>query len=203
MPARPDPTTHRDVPGPSALAADAPPVPVTPATPEAVVATAVTDPVSARDVEVLTEQLGRPPRGVVGVAARCVCGRPLVVRTAPRLDDGTPFPTTYYLTSPQAVAAVSAVEASGVMKELTARLAEDEELAAGHRRAHEAYLADREALGHVPEIEGISAGGMPHRVKCLHVLVAHALAAGPGVNPVGDEVLATIADRWRPDRCTC
>jgi len=200
VPARPDPTTHRDVPGPSALPADASPAPVTP---EAVVTTAVTDPVSARDVEVLTEQLGRPPRGVVGVAARCVCGRPLVVRTAPRLDDGTPFPTTYYLTSPQAVAAVSAVEASGVMKELTARLAEDEELAAGHRRAHEAYLADREVLGHVPEIAGISAGGMPHRVKCLHVLVAHALAAGPGVNPVGDEVLATIADRWRPDRCTC
>lgn len=159
--------------------------------------------VDARDVEVLTEQLGRPPRGVVGVAARCVCGRPLVVRTAPRLDDGTPFPTTYYLTSPEAVAAVSAVEATGVMKELTARLAHDDELAAGHRRAHEAYLADREALGDVPEIAGISAGGMPHRVKCLHVLVAHALAAGPGVNPVGDEALAMVADRWRPDRCTC
>ncbi|WP_230684825.1 DUF501 domain-containing protein [Cellulomonas sp. JZ18] len=185
----PDPTAHRDTPGPSAGTAPAP----------APVATDVTD----RDVEVLTEQLGRPPRGVVGVAARCVCGRPLVVRTAPRLDDGTPFPTTYYLTSPQAVAAVSTVEAGGYMKELTARLAEDEGLAAGHRRAHEAYLADREAIAHVPEIAGISAGGMPHRVKCLHVLVAHALAAGPGVNPVGDEVLAMIADRWRPDRCTC
>ncbi|MBO3088939.1 DUF501 domain-containing protein [Cellulomonas sp. zg-ZUI40] len=190
MPARPDPTEHRDVPGPSAL-------------PDAATSPVALDVVSERDVEVLTEQLGRPPRGVVGVAARCVCGRPLVVRTAPRLDDGTPFPTTYYLTSPQAVAAVSAVEATGVMKEMTARLAEDDELAAGHRRAHEAYLADREALGHVPEIAGISAGGMPHRVKCLHVLVAHALAAGPGVNPVGDEALAMVADRWRPDRCTC
>ncbi|MFS0703739.1 DUF501 domain-containing protein [Cellulomonas sp. 179-A 9B4 NHS] len=186
----PDPTAHRDTPGPSAGDAPAAPAPV------------AAD-VTPRDVEVLTEQLGRPPRGVVGVAARCVCGRPLVVRTAPRLDDGTPFPTTYYLTSPQAVAAVSTVEAGGYMKELTARLAEDEELAAGHRRAHEAYLADREAIAHVPEIAGISAGGMPHRVKCLHVLVAHALAAGPGVNPVGDEVLGMIADRWSPDRCTC
>ncbi|ADG73820.1 protein of unknown function DUF501 [Cellulomonas flavigena DSM 20109] len=187
MPA-PDPTTHRDVPGPSAL--PAPPVPVA-------------SDVSAQDVAVLTEQLGRPPRGVVGVAARCVCGRPLVVRTAPRLEDGTPFPTTYYLTSPQAVAAVSEVEATGVMKELTAQLAQDEELAAGHRRAHEAYLADREAIAHVPEIAGISAGGMPQRVKCLHVLVAHALAAGPGVNPVGDLTLGMVAERWRPDRCTC
>jgi len=161
--------------------------------------TAVTD----RDLEVLAEQLGRVPRGVVGIAARCVCGRPLVVRTAPRLDDGTPFPTTYYLTCPPAVAAVSTLEASGAMKEMTARLADDDELAAAYQRAHEAYLADREALGHVEEIAGISAGGMPTRVKCLHVLSGHALAAGPGVNPIGDEVLSLIAESWRPDRCTC
>lgn len=159
--------------------------------------------VTEQDLQVLAEQLGRPPRGVVGVAARCVCGRPLVVRTAPRLDDGTPFPTTYYLTNPQAVAAVSTLEASGLMKEWTARLAEDDELAQAYARAHDAYLADREALGHVPEIAGISAGGMPTRVKCLHVLVGHALAAGPGVNPLGDEALALVADVWRPDRCTC
>jgi uncharacterized protein len=161
--------------------------------------TAVTD----RDLAVLAEQLGRVPRGVVGIAARCVCGRPLVVRTAPRLDDGTPFPTTYYLTCPPAVAAVSTLEASGAMKEMTARLADDEELAAAYRRAHEAYLADREELGHVEEIAGISAGGMPTRVKCLHVLSGHALAAGPGVNPIGEEVLSLIAETWRPDRCTC
>ena len=98
------------------------------------------DTVTDQDLAVLAEQLGRPPRGVVGIAARCVCGRPLVVRTAPRLDDGTPFPTTYYLTCPPAVAAVSTLEAGGLMKELTARLAEDDELAAAYRRAHEAYL---------------------------------------------------------------
>ncbi len=156
-----------------------------------------------RDLDVLREQLGRVPRGVVGIAARCVCGRPLVVRTAPRLDDGTPFPTTYYLTCPPAVAAVSTLEAGGLMKEMTARLGRDAELAVAHRRAHDAYLADREALGHVDEIDGISAGGMPTRVKCLHVLVGHALAAGPGVNPLGDEVLVLVRASWRPDRCTC
>lgn len=161
------------------------------------------DAVTDRDREVLAEQLGRPARGVVGVAARCVCGRPLVVRTAPRLDDGTPFPTTYYLTCPPAVAAVSTLEATGLMKELTARLGEDEELAAAYERAHRVYLADREELGHVEEIAGISAGGMPIRVKCLHVLVGHALAAGPGVNPIGDEVLGLLREEWRPDRCTC
>ncbi len=156
------------------------------------------------DIEVLREQLGREPRGVVDVAARCVCGRPIVVRTAPRLEDGTPFPTTFYLTCPPAVAAVSGLEARGVMREMTARLASDPGLAAAYRTAHEDYLRRRAALGVVPEIEGISAGGMPTRVKCLHVLVAHALAVGPGVNPFGDEALALIrGDVWRPDRCTC
>ena len=158
---------------------------------------------SQADLDIVAAQLGRAPRGTRAVAHRCPCGNPDVVETSPRLDDGTPFPTTYYLTCPPAVAAVSTLEAGGLMKELTARLADDEELAAAYRRAHEAYLADREELGHVEEIAGISAGGMPTRVKCLHVLVGHALAAGPGVNPIGDEALALIRDEWRPDRCTC
>lgn len=125
------------------------------------------------------------------------------MRTAPRLEDGTPFPTSFYLTHPGAVAATSTVEASGIMAEMTTRLAHDADLARAYRRAHEDYLARRAELGDVPEIAGISAGGMPARVKCLHVLVAHSLAAGPGVNPLGDEALALISQRWRPDRCTC
>lgn len=166
---------------------------------------AASDPtvVTEQDLEVLAEQLGRLPRGVVGIAARCVCGRPLVVRTAPRLDDGTPFPTTYYLTSPGAVAAASTLEANGVMREMSERLLVDAELAAAYQIAHEHYLAQRRVLGQVEEIDGISAGGMPVRVKCLHVLVGHALAAGPGINPLGDEALELIKDAWRPDRCTC
>ncbi|WP_159621465.1 DUF501 domain-containing protein [Ruania rhizosphaerae] len=155
------------------------------------------------DLDVVAEQLGREPRGVVAVAARCVCTRPLVVRTRPRLDDGTPFPTSFYLTSPGAVGAVSTLEANGVMREMTDRLGEDDELATAYGRAHEDYLRRRSELGEVPEIDGISAGGMPTRVKCLHVLVAHSLAVGPGINPLGDEALAMIAQTWRPDRCTC
>jgi hypothetical protein len=182
---------------------DLPTTPSTDATAEVPRARHDAPEVTEADLAVLREQLGRPARGVAGVAARCACGRPLVVRTVPRLDDGTPFPTTYYLTCPPAVQAVSTLEAGGLMKELTARLGEDEELAAGYRRAHEAYLADRAELGDVPEIAGISAGGMPTRVKCLHVVVGHALAGGPGVNPVGDLVLLMLRDTWRPDRCTC
>lgn len=148
------------------------------------------------DEATITAQLGRAPRGVAGVAWRCPCGKPGVVKTEPRLPDGTPFPTTYYLTCPRAIAGCSALEANQLMVEMTQRLTEDAELAAAYQGAHEAYLADRAELGEVPEIEGISAGGMPTRVKCLHVLVAHSLAVGPGVNPLGDEAVAALGEFW-------
>jgi hypothetical protein len=156
--------------------------------------------VSERDIEVVSAQLGRPARNVIGIAARCVCGNPTVVATSPRLDDGTPFPTLYYLCHPAATAAISTLEADSVMPELAALL-EDEELAAAYRAAHESYLADREGIAPVPEIAGISAGGMPSRVKCLHALAGHALAAGPGVNPIGD--LALARSGWSPELCQC
>lgn len=146
-------------------------------------------------------QLGRPARNVIGIAARCVCGAPTVVSTSPRLDDGTPFPTLYYLCHPAATAAVSTLEATGVMAEFAAMLADDATLADHYRTAHESYVADREGIETVPEIAGISAGGMPTRVKCLHALVGHALAAGAGVNPLGD--LALDRAVWSPLRCEC
>ncbi|WIE76351.1 DUF501 domain-containing protein [Curtobacterium sp. MCSS17_007] len=158
------------------------------------------DPPSDRDIQVVSAQLGRPARDVVGIAARCVCGNPTVVSTKPRLGNGTPFPTLYYLCHPAATAAVSTLEANHVMPELAALL-EDETVAAQYRAAHESYLADRESIEHVDEIDGISAGGMPTRVKCLHALVGHALAAGPGVNPIGD--LALERATWSPSRCEC
>jgi hypothetical protein len=154
------------------------------------------EPMTPTDEAVITEQLQRPPRGVAGIAHRCPCGKPDVVATEPRLGDGTPFPTTYYLTCPRASAACSTCESQGLMAQMAQRLREDEDLAGRYRQAHEAYLRDRAELGEVPEIAAVSAGGMPDRVKCLHALVAHALAAGPGVNPLGDETLAEIGAFW-------
>ena len=161
--------------------------------------------VTQADIEALGQQLGRVPRGVVAIAARCVCGRPAVVQTAPRLDDGSPFPTTFYLTLTGAVYGCSALEATHYMDELNQRLAEDEQLAAAYAQAHQAYLAEREKLGHVDEIAGISAGGMPTRVKCLHALVGHSLAAGAGVNPIGDIAIETMRERglWDKQVCNC
>jgi uncharacterized protein len=145
------------------------------------------------DLAAVSAQLGRPARDVLAIAARTRDGAPAVVSTAPRLADGTPFPTFYYLTHPLLVAAVSRLEADGRMRELNERLAAEPDLAAAYEAAHRAYLADREAVAAVPELAGVSAGGMPTRVKCLHALAAHALAAGPGVNPIGDLALAEAA----------
>jgi hypothetical protein len=159
------------------------------------------DPLSDADVAAVTEQLGRTPRDIVGLAHRCPCGLPDVVATSPRLSDGTPFPTFYYLTCPRAASLVGTLEAGGLMREMSQRLGDDAQLAAAYDAAHRSYLADRGAYGHVDEIEDVSAGGMPTRVKCLHVLAAHALASGAGVNPLGDEVLSALPSWWQEGPC--
>ena len=159
------------------------------------------EPATADDLEVVSQQLGRPARDIVGISARCVCGNPVVVVTKPRLEDGTPFPTVYYLTQPEATRAASRLEAQGKMTEYAERLAEDPEAQSHYQAAHESFVAARESIEVVSEIAGISAGGMPTRVKCLHSLMGHSLSVGPGVNPVGDWALADTD--WGLDPCQC
>jgi len=161
----------------------------------------VREPVTEETLAIVAAQLGRPPRGTRAVAHRCPCGLPDVVETTPRLADGTPFPTLFYLTCPRAVAACSRLESAGLMRDMQDRLGTDPALADAYRLAHEDYLRRREDVAHVPEIEGVSAGGMPDRVKCLHVHCGHSLAVGPGVNPFGDEVLSTVEPWWRDGPC--
>jgi hypothetical protein len=157
------------------------------------------EPVREVDRAAVAEQLGRPPRAIRAVAHRCPSGHPSVIQTSPRLEDGTPFPTLYYLTCPRLTSLVSRLEASGLMREMTDRLAQDEELAATYLAAHRSYLAQRDAIE--PLGTDVSAGGMPGRVKCLHVHVAHSLAVGPGVNPFGDEALELLAPDWPAGSC--
>ncbi|ALG06533.1 DUF501 domain-containing protein [Kibdelosporangium phytohabitans] len=157
------------------------------------------EPVTEADRAVVAAQLGRPPRALRAVAARCPSGHVAVVQTNPRLEDGTPFPTLFYLTCPRLTSLCSTLEAAGVMKEMTARLAEDEDLAKHYEQAHQSYLAQRDAIESLGT--RVSAGGMPGRVKCLHVHLAHAMASGPGVNPFGDETLRLIEDQWPAGDC--
>jgi hypothetical protein len=151
------------------------------------------------DREVVAQQLGRPPRAMRDVAHRCPCGLPDVVETNPRLEDGTPFPTLYYLTCPRAASAIGTLESNGLMRDMTARLADDPELESRYRAAGDDYVGRRDRHG---VLENVPAqGGMPTRVKCLHVLVAHSLAVGPGVNPFGDEALAQLPQWWSRGPC--
>jgi hypothetical protein len=161
----------------------------------------VREPATQEDRAAVRAQLGREPRGTRAVAHRCPCALPDVVETTPRLADGTPFPTLFYLTCPRATSAVSRLESAGLMKEMNERLAGDPSLRSAYLGAHEDYLTRRSAIDEVPEIDGTSAGGMPGRVKCLHVHLGHALAVGPGVNPFGDEVLEALDPWWTDGPC--
>jgi len=159
----------------------------------------------AGDLEVVRRQLGRPPRGVTAIAHRCPCGRPDVVQTAPRLPDGTPFPTLYYLTCPRAAAAVSRQEAAGAMRTMTGRLADDRDLRRAYQAADQDYRARRDVAARAAGVDPLppgtqTAGGMPERVKCLHALVAHELAV-PGANPLGAEALAAAGPWWTAGPC--
>jgi len=154
------------------------------------------------DLRVIENQLGRTPRDVHAISYRCPCGKPAVVETPPRLSNGEPFPTFYYATCPRLTAAISTLETTGMMGEMNARLEIDAELSGAYAAAHDDYIAARSALQmDVPEVENVSAGGMPNRVKCLHSLIAHSLSAGPDVNPLGDEALAELPEWWRHMSC--
>lgn len=153
------------------------------------------------DREILRQQLGRIPRGLVGIAARCCCGNPAVTITYPRLEDGSPFPTTFYLSLSSLVKEISRIESTGGMEAMNEELSANEELATQYRHAHEIYVQRRELMEEVPEIAGKSAGGMPDRIKCLHALAGYALAVGAGICPFGDRALQQAG--WDTKICRC
>jgi len=109
----------------------------------------------------------------------------------------------------QGESAQRSLATTGAAYPIDGALAADTELANRYTLAHENYLAERERIrlisgtDEVPEIENISAGGMPTRVKCLHAVIGHTLAVGRGINPMGDWGLDEIADWWTPQVCAC
>jgi exopolyphosphatase/guanosine-5'-triphosphate,3'-diphosphate pyrophosphatase len=143
----------------------------------------------AAERRLIEAQIGRDVRGSVAVASRCRYGLPVVVRTAPLLPDGTPFPTLYWLACPAARVAVGRLEAAGWNAELSERVAAEPELAAAHAAAHASYLAQRDAMAPLPGNPGV--GGLPGRVKCLHALYAHQSATG--ADPVG-RIVSQVVD---------
>ena len=152
------------------------------------------EPMDAVDVARSAAMIGRPLRGESATAVRCGWGMPAVMRVAPQLQDGTPFPTMFWLSCPLANKAVGRLEASGVMNDLNDALRSDPELAAEYAAASDRFVAARNRLG-APVPRDDSAGGMPVRVKCLHTLYGHYLATRD--NPIGQ----WVAERVEPMPC--
>jgi uncharacterized protein len=147
-----------------------------------------------REVAVLSAQLGRPARGHPAVVHRCGFGLPTVARVDPRLADGTPFPTVFWLSCPLLRSEVGRLEADHAMVGLNQRLETDPALAEAYAAGSERYVAFRDELGG-PLPGDPSAGGMPRYIKCLHVHAAHHLATGD--NPIG----AWTIERATPLAC--
>jgi hypothetical protein len=143
---------------------------------------------------VIAAQLGRPSRADSAVAHRCTYGLPTSIRVATRLDDGTPFPTTFWLTCPLVKRHVGTLEADQVMAGLNERLAVDDEFSDAYDDASDRFVAFRDELGG-PLPGNPSAGGMPGHIKCLHTHAGHTLATDDNV--VGHETL----DRVLPVAC--
>lgn len=155
-------------------------------------------PMDAHDAALAERMIGRPLRGASAAAVRCGWDLPAVLRVVPALEDGTPFPTLFWLSCPLANRHCGRLEAQGSMVGLNERLAEEPDLAAGYAAAHDRYVAARDQTGpRVPR--DASAGGMPGRVKCLHSLYAHHLATRD--NPVGEWVAQQIEPMACPRPC--
>jgi uncharacterized protein len=138
-------------------------------------------------------QLGRPVRGSWSVAARCHLGIPMVIESHPTLEDGSPFPTLYWLTCPILMKRVATLESEGTMSDLNERLGEDVALRGRLARAIDVYRARRDRHAVIDDKDAPPGGG-PQRVKCLHAHVAHHLVTHE--NPIG--AITVAATGW-PD----
>jgi len=150
------------------------------------------------DVDVVAAQIGRIPRSSVDPVARCHLGLPVVIAVPPHLDDGTPFPTRYWLTCPLAVLRVSRIESTGGVKGAEARVATDPDFAIAHEAAMRRYAADRDRLIPADSPDPRPSGGVAgarRGVKCLHAHYADHAAGNP--NPVG----AMTAEAIEPLDC--
>ncbi len=137
-------------------------------------------------------QIGRPVRSEVTVRRRCSLGLPVVIEVPPLLEDGTPFPTHYWLTCPLAQRRVGRIESAGGVRAMDRRVETDAAFAQAVAAAHARYAADRDALvpeGASPAPSG-GVAGSEHGVKCLHAHLADTFAGNE--NPVGSLVVPWV-----------
>ena len=146
------------------------------------------------DEAVVAEQLGRRPRAFRRVVVRCPYGRPAVTEQWPYDSAGDPFPTTYYLTCPHLVAAISRLEAAGGVERWTQAVRENPDLRASLEGANDEQRRLR------PELPGGIGGSIRGgSLKCLHAHAAFALAR-PGYE-LGERMLADVEPLWPASGC--
>ena len=154
------------------------------------------------DRDIVEAQLGRPPRSSVDVVSRCHLGLPVVIAVPPLLDDGTPFPTTFWLTCPLAVRRIGREESQGGVRAAEARIGSDTELAGRHRAAMSRYERDRDALipkGTTGPRPTGGVGGARAGVKCLHAHYADFRSGHD--NPVGEAIAPQVEPLDCAERC--
>jgi len=168
------------------------------------------EPLSLNDERVIAKQLGRTPRGLLGIERRCPYGYPQAVCVHP-LVDGKPFPTLFWLTCPFLSKQIDRLEAEGWIKKMDGQIEHDDTLAASLREAHRAYITERDRLLSPEDRASLEEAGMLKdllekgiggtadfkRIKCLHLHVAHALARA---NPIGDRVLDAFSEHACPPK---
>lgn len=162
------------------------------------------------DLKVVEVQIGRSTRAESEVVSRCHLGLPVVVKVPPRLFDGTPFPTLYWLTCPLAVTRIGRLEGAGGVKRMERRAEVDPAFGAALEEANRAYMAERDELladDELPRPTG-GVGGTRVGVKCLHAHFAHTAAGGENpvgalvsswIQPLDCEVPCVVGDSFNPD----
>lgn len=144
------------------------------------------------DPGIIEAQIGRPLRANSKTVSRCHLDLPVVVEVPPILDDGTPFPTLFWLTCPLATIRIGRLEGAGGVKRMEQKALADPDFGQRLAAAHDSYSDQRDALvplGASPAPSG-GVGGSAFGVKCLHAHYAHTRSGG--ANPVGELVASWI-----------
>ncbi len=162
----------------------------------------IVPPNTDRLAALVARQVGRAPRTPWRVAASCVHDFPTVIASPSRLDDGTPFPTLYWLTCPYLADAASAAESAGELAEWDALVADDADLALA-LGAVDLELRERRVAesGGVDECGAVGVAGQESRTaaKCIHARIALVLV---GIDdPIGEALLERVGPSCGDSRC--
>ena len=147
----------------------------------------------SKNKKIVETQLNRSLRSKVDVVASCHFNLPAVIKVPSNLDDGTPFPTSYWLTCPMYNKKVGSLESQGLIKELDKQLNENKDLNQQWAERQKSYEEERNRENKNKEnlinpTGGV--GGAKESIKCLHSHLADELATQKNI--IGKIVLESV-----------